>query len=57
MVKLDGHNRRCNTLDDISGRIWVTNKTEDVNLSVLNMITKINESKTLAKHIFINYVQ
>ena len=26
-------------------------KLQDVNLSVFNIITKINESKTLAKHI------
>ena len=26
-------------------------KTEDLNLIVLNMITEINESKTLTKHI------
>ena len=27
------------------------NKTEDLNLSVFNMITRINKSKTLTKHI------
>ena len=32
-------------------RCDVSNKTEDLNLSVLNMITGINESKTLTKHI------
>ena len=35
----------------MSNKICVPNKTEDLNLSVLNMITGINESKTLAKHI------
>ena len=35
----------CNTLDDPFDRICVYNKTEDVNLSFLNMITRINESK------------
>ena len=29
----------------------VPNKTEDLNLSMFNMITGINKSKTLAKHI------
>ena len=29
----------------------VPNKIEDLNLSVVNMITEINESKTLTKHI------
>ena len=47
MVNLGGCNECCNTLDDISGRICVPIKTEDVDLSVLNLITGINESKTL----------
>ena len=33
----------CNTLTKISGRICVPNKTEDVNLSVFNLITSKNE--------------
>ena len=44
-------NGSCNTLDDLSDRICVPNKTEDVNLSVFNMIIRINELKTLANHI------
>ena len=32
----------------------VPNKTEDLNLSVFNMITGISESKTLTKHILCN---
>ena len=35
----------CNTLNDLS------NKVEDLNLTVSNIITGINESKTLTKHI------
>ena len=31
--------------------VRVQNKTEDLNLSLFNMITGINESKTLTKHI------
>ena len=31
--------------------LCVPNKTEDLNLSVFNMITRINESKILVKHI------
>ena len=30
---------------------YLPNKTVDLNLSVFNMITGINESKTLTKHI------
>ena len=41
----------CNTLNDLSNKVFVPNKTEDLNLSLFNMITGINESKTLTKHI------
>ena len=40
-----------NTLNDLSHRVCVPNKAEDLNLSRFNMITGINESKTLTKHI------
>ena len=50
-VKLDRWIESCNTLNDLSNNVCVPNKTEDLNLSVINMITGINESKTLAKHI------
>ena len=41
----------CNTLNDLSNKVCVRNKTKDLNLSVFNMITGINTSKTLTKHI------
>ena len=41
----------CNTLNDLSEKVWIPNKTEDLNLSVFIMIAGINESKTLTKHI------
>ena len=41
----------CNTLNDLSNKIYFPNKTENLNLSVFNMITGKNESKTLTKHI------
>ena len=49
--KLDGFAGSYNTLNDLSNKVRVANKTEDLNLSVFNMITGINESKTLTKHI------
>ena len=55
MVNLDRCNRSCNTLDDLSNRICVTNNIEDVNLSVFHMIRRINESKTLTKQISCKY--
>ena len=42
--------RSCNTLVDLSD-ICVRSKTEDVNLYTFNMITGINKSKTVTKHI------
>ena len=41
----------CNTLNDLSNKVCIPNKMDDSNLSVFNMITGINESKTLTKHI------
>ena len=49
-VKLDRCVRSCNTLNDLSNNVYVPNKTEDLNLNVFNMITRINESNTLTKH-------
>ena len=33
----------CNTLNDLSNKVCAPNKTENLNLSVFNMITGINE--------------
>ena len=50
-VKLDRCVGRCNTLNDLSNKVCVPNKIEDLNLRVFNMITGINESTNLKKHI------
>ena len=50
-VKLDRFVGSCNVLNDLSNKACVSNKTVEFNLSVFNMITGINESKTLTKHI------
>ena len=36
---------------DLSDRVCVSNKTEDVNVKICNMITGLHESKSLLKHI------
>ena len=41
----------CNTLKDLSNKVCIPNKTEDLNLSVFNMTAGIFESKTLTKHL------
>ena len=51
MVILDRCVGCCNTLNDLPHEVCVPNKTEDLNLSVFNIITVITESKTLTKHI------
>ena len=42
---------RYNILNDLPNKLCVPNKTEDLNLSLFNMITGIYELKTLTKHI------
>ena len=49
-VQLDRCVRSCNTLNGLSNTSSVPNKPEDLHVSVLNMITWINELKTLTKH-------
>ena len=49
--KLDRCVGSCNTLNDLSNKVFIPNEREDLNLSVFNMTTGINESKTLTKHI------
>ena len=46
-IKLDKYVGSCNTLNDLPIKVCVPNKTEDLNLVVFNIITGINESKTL----------
>ena len=50
-VKLDRCVGSCNTVNNLSNKVCVPNKTEDLNLRVFNMITGINVSKTLTKDI------
>ena len=41
----------CNSANDLSTKIWVLNKAEDINVKVFNMITNKNEAKTMIKHV------
>ena len=50
-VTLDRCAGSCNTIDHRSSRVCVPNKAEALNLHIFSMITGINESKTLTKHI------
>ena len=52
VVNLDRCVGKCNILNALSNKVCVPNKTEDLNLSVLIMITGIKKPETLtAKHI------
>ena len=54
MLILGRCNGNCNAPNHLSSRICVPNKTEDLNLNVFNMTTRISQSKTLMKHISCN---
>ena len=47
MFKLDRYGGRFNALNDFPNKICVSNNTEDLNPSVLNVVIGINESKML----------
>ena len=48
-VNLDRCVGSCNTFNDLSNKVCVPNKTEDLNM--INMIAGINESKILTRHV------
>ena len=50
MISLDKCDGSCNVADDLSTKICVSNEIKDINVKVFNMITRINEAKTLIKH-------
>ena len=50
-VKLGKCTGSFNTLNDLSNRVCVSNKTNDLNIHVLNMITGKNQGKILTKDI------
>ena len=50
-IKLDRCVGSCNTINDLSNKVCVPNKPEDLNLSLFNMIIGISESKALTKHV------
>ena len=51
MVILNKCNGSCNVAADLSTIICVLSETNDVNVKVFNMITRLNEAKTLIKHV------
>ena len=51
MISLDKCNGSCNPVDDLSTNEYALSGTKDVTVKVFNMITEIDEVKTLVKHI------
>ena len=51
MISLDKCNGSFNAVDNLSTKICVASETKDINVKACNMITRINEVKTLVKHI------
>ena len=51
MISLDKCNGSCNAVDELSTKICVQSETKDINFKLFNMITRINEVKTLVKRI------
>ena len=50
-VNLDTCVGICNTFNDLSNRVCVPNKTEDLNRNVFNFMTWIIESEILTEHL------
>ena len=50
-VKLDRCARSCNTLNDFSNKLCIQKEAKYLNLTMLNVITGINESKKSTKHV------
>ena len=51
IISLDKFSRSCNVVDDLSAKICVPSEKKYVHVKAVNMITRINEAKTLMKHI------
>lgn len=51
MIKLDKCNGSCSTLSKISERSFAPNNIEKKKLNAFNLITRINTSRKLIKHI------
>ena len=49
MISLEKCNERCNVVDGLSTKICAS--TKDVDVKIFYMIARINEAKTLVKHI------
>ena len=51
MISLDKCNGSCNVVGDLSTTMCVPSEIKDLNVKVFNVLTRINEAKTLIKYI------
>ena len=51
MISIEKYSVSCNAVDDLSTKICVPIKIRDIDVKVFNTITRINEAKTLIKHV------
>ena len=51
MISLDKYIGSCNSVDDLSTKICILNKIQNVNIKVFKMIASMNEAKILVKNI------
>ena len=51
MISLNKCTESCNAVDELSTKLYVSSKTNDINVKVFNMIIRMHETKTLVKHI------
>ena len=51
MISLNKCSGKCDSIDDLSTKIYIPSKTKDRNVEVFNMTTNKKEAKTMLKHI------
>ena len=51
MISLDKCNGRCNAVDDLITKVYVSSEIKDVNVKIFNTITRIYAAKALIKYI------
>ena len=52
MISVDRFFGNCNVADDLSMKICVPSETNDINIRLFDIVTRINETKTLVKRYF-----
>ena len=51
MISLYKCSGSCNAINELSTKICAPSKLKDINVKIFNVITRINEAKTLVKYI------